>query len=52
MTSYVCMICGHEYRSDRGEPAQNIPPGRDFSVLPADWTCPVCSAAKNLFKRA
>jgi rubredoxin len=50
MTRYICTICGHEYRIDKGEPVQNIPPGTAFSALPADWTCPVCGAEKKLFR--
>ncbi|MDD1684639.1 MAG: rubredoxin [Methanoregula sp.] len=50
MTRYVCMICGHEYSPDKGEPSQKIPPGMPFSVLPDDWTCPVCGAAKKQFR--
>jgi len=50
MKSYVCAICGHTYNPDKGEPLQNIAPGIQFADLPADWTCPVCLAEKNLFK--
>lgn len=52
MTTYTCQICGHEYNPNKGEPAQNIAPGILFSALPDDWTCPVCGAAKRLFKEA
>jgi rubredoxin len=52
MTNYVCLICGHEYNPEMGEPKQNILPETPFSALPADWTCPVCSAEKKLFKEA
>jgi rubredoxin len=52
MTNYVCLICGHEYNPEKGEPKQNIPPETPFSALPADWTCPVCGAEKKLFKEA
>jgi rubredoxin len=50
ITKYQCMICGHEYNPEKGEPTQNIPPQTAFSALPDDWKCPVCGAAKNLFK--
>jgi rubredoxin len=52
MTTYICQICGHEYNPQNGETNQNIPPGTDFSTLPADWMCPVCGAEKRLFKGA
>ena len=51
MTKYVCLICGHEYNPETGEPAQNILPGIPFSALPADWACPVCGASKADFER-
>jgi rubredoxin len=50
MTKYVCLICGHEYNPEKGEPVQGIAPGTPFSALPADWTCPVCGSEKKLFK--
>jgi rubredoxin len=50
MTKYVCQICGHEYDPHKGEPIQNIVPETPFSALPADWACPVCGAARKLFK--
>ncbi|HSQ93628.1 MAG TPA: rubredoxin [Methanoregula sp.] len=50
MTTYVCLICGHVYNPEKGEPIQNIPPNTAFSALPADWVCPVCGAEKKLFK--
>ncbi len=50
MTRYICMICGHEYTAEKGEPARNIPPGTLFSTLPPSWACPVCGAEKRLFR--
>jgi rubredoxin len=49
--NYTCAICGHIYNPQKGEPLQNIPPGKEFSELPDDWQCPVCGAAKKFFKR-
>jgi rubredoxin len=49
---YQCAICGHEYDPKKGEPLQNIPPGKDFETLADDWTCPVCGAAKKFFNRS
>ncbi len=51
MDIYVCGICGHEYNQERGEPDMGIPPGVDFSQLPEDWRCPICQAARSMFKR-
>jgi len=50
MDSYQCMICGHVYDPDRGEPSMNIPPGIDFWDLSGDWKCPVCQATPDKFK--
>lgn len=46
---FICGVCGHKYNPERGEPLQNLAPGIAFADLPADWTCPVCSAAKSEF---
>jgi rubredoxin len=51
LENYTCAICGHMYDPQKGEPLQNIPPGKEFSELPDDWQCPVCGAAKKFFKR-
>ena len=37
---WVCELCGYEYDGD-------IP----FEELPDDWTCPLCGAPKELFKK-
>ena len=39
---YVCSICGYVY--DEGK--ETVP----FSELPDTWVCPLCGAAKTLFK--
>jgi rubredoxin len=52
MTKYVCLICGHEYLPEKGEPLQNILPETPFPALPADWACPVCGAERNYSKEA
>ncbi|MDD1652486.1 MAG: rubredoxin [Methanomicrobiales archaeon] len=51
MDVYQCQICGHEYDPRRGEHEQGIAPGISFADLPETWTCPVCGAEKQLFKR-
>lgn len=38
---YICKICGYVYDDDR----EKVP----FDELPADWTCPLCGAPKELF---
>lgn len=42
-SEYICTVCGYTYRpSVYGEVR--------FETLPADWKCPICSAAKSNFK--
>lgn len=38
---YVCSVCGYVYDED----AEGVP----FDELPDDWTCPVCTAGKEVF---
>jgi rubredoxin len=49
MKSYKCGICGYVYEPNAGDPENGIPAGTPFEELPADWTCPVCGAAKEEF---
>jgi rubredoxin len=51
MEKYACTVCGHIYDPEKGEPLQNIPPGRDFFTLPDDWRCPICGASKKQFRK-
>jgi rubredoxin len=44
------MNCGYIYDPEKGDPESNIKPGTDFKDLPNDWTCPVCSANKDMFQ--
>jgi flavin reductase (DIM6/NTAB) family NADH-FMN oxidoreductase RutF/rubredoxin len=47
---YICMICGHMYQPEEGDPGIGIPPGTPFSDLPDDYRCPICNAGKDYFK--
>ena len=51
MEKFTCSICGHTYNPEKGEPLQNIPPGKDFDTLPGTWQCPICGALKKSFNR-
>lgn len=51
MEIYKCTICGHEYDPARGDIARGIKPDTPFETLPGNWTCPVCGAAKEAFRR-
>ena len=48
---YICTICGEIYDPEIGDPDAGIPPGIPFESLPADWSCPVCGAGKDMFKK-
>jgi [NiFe] hydrogenase assembly HybE family chaperone len=44
-----CKICWTPYEPSLGDETRQIPPGTPFHDLPADWTCPHCSAPKAQF---
>ncbi|TSC56370.1 MAG: rubredoxin-type Fe(Cys)4 protein [Parcubacteria group bacterium Gr01-1014_18] len=46
---YICPPCGFIYDSRLGDPDGGILPGTPFHMIPDDWVCPVCGAAKSLF---
>ena len=50
MQKLQCTVCGYIYDPEVGDPEKSIPPGTSFEDLPADWTCPVCGAAKDMFE--
>ena len=52
MERFVCTICGHVYDPEKGEPRLDLPPGKAFDDLAADWLCPVCFAEKDKFVKA
>ncbi len=51
MDKYECQVCGYIYDPAVGDPDSGIPAGTRFEDLPADWTCPVCGASKDTFKK-
>ncbi len=50
MQRFVCSVCGYIYDPVKGDSDGGVPPGVRFEDLPADWSCPVCGAAKEYFK--
>jgi rubredoxin len=48
---YTCAVCGHMFDPEKGEPLQNIPPGREFADLLETWQCPICGASKKNFRK-
>jgi rubredoxin/flavin reductase (DIM6/NTAB) family NADH-FMN oxidoreductase RutF len=51
MDKYKCDVCGYIYDPAKGDPDGGIKPGTKFEDIPGDWTCPVCGAEKNQFKK-
>lgn len=43
--------CTYVYDPEVGDPDRDILPGTQFVDLPNEWTCPVCSAAKDTFEK-
>jgi len=50
MRKYRCTVCGYVYDPEKGDDTSGVPPGTAFDKLPADWVCPVCGAAKEMFE--
>jgi flavin reductase (DIM6/NTAB) family NADH-FMN oxidoreductase RutF/rubredoxin len=46
---YKCVICGHIYDPQAGDPDNGITAGTAFEDLPSDWHCPICGASKDDF---
>ncbi len=51
MDRYQCSVCGYIYDPEKGDPEGGIKPGTRFEDIPDDWTCPVCGASKDQFKK-
>jgi len=51
MDKYECTVCGYIYDPAKGDPDSGVKPGTRFEDLPDDWTCPVCGASKDQFKK-
>jgi len=49
MEKYRCSLCGYIYNPSDGDPDNGVQPGTSFADVPADWTCPLCGAAKDQF---
>jgi rubredoxin len=51
MAKWECLVCGYIYDPAVGDPDGNIAPGTAFEDIPADWVCPECGAAKDMFEK-
>jgi rubredoxin-NAD+ reductase len=49
MAKWECIICGHIYDEELGDPDNGIVPGTRWEDVPDDWTCPDCGASKQDF---
>ncbi len=47
---WLCILCGFVYEEALGIPDEGITPGTRWEDVPADWTCPHCSAIKADFE--
>lgn len=50
MQSYRCTLCDYIYDPAVGDISQDVAAGTPFEQLPADWVCPECGAAKEMFE--
>jgi len=48
-TRLECKICWWVYDPAQGDESRQIAAGTPFAALPWDWSCPVCSGAKDDF---
>lgn len=51
LDKYRCVICGHIYDPEVGDPESGIKAGTKFEDLPDDWACPICGATKEDFEK-
>ncbi|HUW86514.1 MAG TPA: thiamine pyrophosphate-dependent enzyme [Methanoregula sp.] len=51
MVQRKCSVCGYLYDETIGDPKAGIPGGTPFDTLPDTWTCPVCGAGKEAFRK-
>ena len=51
MAQWKCSVCGYIYDETAGDPKAGIPGGTTFENLPGTWTCPVCGAGKEAFRK-
>jgi len=49
LKKYRCVVCGHVYDPEEGDPSAGIPPGTAWEDVPENWTCPICGVTKEDF---
>lgn len=50
MKKYRCVVCGHIYDEELGDPDGGLAAGTRFDDIPDDWICPECGATKAEFE--
>jgi rubredoxin len=50
MEKWECLVCGHIYDEDEGDPESAVLQGTALAELPDDWACPVCGSPKEQFE--
>ena len=50
MRVWQCQLCAFTYDEAKGMPEEGIAPGTRWEDVPADWSCPDCSAGKADFE--
>ena len=50
MGKYVCSVCGYVYDPAVGDQDSGIAAGTSFEDIPAEWECPTCGVAKEMFE--
>jgi len=51
MTRWECAVCSYVYDESEGDESNSIPKGTLFEELPPHWSCPICGASKDFFKK-
>jgi len=50
MKKYKCSVCGYVYDEAVGDTDNGVAAGTKWENLTADWSCPECGAAKDMFE--
>jgi rubredoxin len=50
MKKWQCMLCGFVYDEVLGLPEAGIAPETPWQLIPDNWVCPDCGAAKSDFQ--
>lgn len=48
---YECEVCGYRYDPKTGDAEHQVPAGIPFEDLPENWVCPLCRAARDMFRK-